>query len=46
VRFETGGLTREPGVKLEGRSLEVGSVRYEEVEGFLPPVHMYRRRAD
>jgi 4-amino-4-deoxy-L-arabinose transferase-like glycosyltransferase len=44
VRFDEGTLVREPGVKLEGRTLTVGGLTYEEVEGFAPPVHVYRRR--
>jgi hypothetical protein len=43
VRFEQGALTREPWVKLEGRVLRLGDLTYEEVDGFLPPVHVYRR---
>jgi hypothetical protein len=31
-------------VKREGRTLTVGSVTYEEVDGFSPPLHVYRRR--
>ena len=44
VRFDEGALVREPGVALEGRTLTVGGVTYEELEGFSPPVHVYRRR--
>ncbi len=44
VRFDEGALVRQPGVKLEGRTLTVGDVTYEELEGFAPPVHVYRRR--
>ncbi|MDY7228414.1 ArnT family glycosyltransferase [Hyalangium rubrum] len=44
VRFDEGGLVREPGVTLEGRTLTLGGVAYEELEGFAPPVHVYRRR--
>ncbi|ADO74253.1 ArnT family glycosyltransferase [Stigmatella aurantiaca] len=44
VRFEGGGLVKEPGVKLEGRTLTLDGVAYEELEGFTPPVHLYRRR--
>jgi hypothetical protein len=44
LRFEEGALTREPWVKREGRTLTVGSVTYEEVDGFSPPLHVYRRR--
>jgi hypothetical protein len=44
VRFDQGALTREPWVKLEGRVLRLGDVTYEEVDGFLPPVHVYQRK--
>jgi len=44
VRFDQGALLREPWVKLEGRVLTLGDVTYEEVDGFLPPVHVYRRK--
>lgn len=44
VRFEQGALIREPWVKLEGRVLTLGDVTYEEIDGFLPPVHVYRRK--
>jgi hypothetical protein len=46
VRFEEGTLTRQPWVKLEGRTLSVGEVSYEEVDGFSAPVHVYRRRSN
>jgi hypothetical protein len=44
VRLDGGALTREPWVKLEGRTLTVGDVTYEEVEGFAELAHVYRRR--
>jgi hypothetical protein len=44
VRFDEGALVREPGAKLEGRTLTLGGMAYEELEGFAPPVHVYRRR--
>ncbi|WP_224248118.1 ArnT family glycosyltransferase [Hyalangium gracile] len=44
VRFEQGALAREPWVKLEGRTLRLGDVTYEEVDGFSAPVHVYRLR--
>jgi hypothetical protein len=44
VRFDQGALIREPWVMLEGRVLRLGDVSYEEVDGFLPPVHVYRRK--
>lgn len=44
VRFDDGALTREPWVKLEGRTLMLGDVTYEEQDGFSPPVHVYLRK--
>lgn len=44
VRFDGGALVKEPGVTLEGRTLTLDGVVYEELEGFTPPVHLYRRR--
>jgi hypothetical protein len=44
VRLDGGALTREPWVKLEGRTLTVGDVTYDEVEGFTELAHVYRRR--
>jgi 4-amino-4-deoxy-L-arabinose transferase-like glycosyltransferase len=44
VRFEGGGLEQDSGVKLEGRTLTLDGVVYEEREGFSPPLHVYRRR--
>jgi hypothetical protein len=35
---------KDPGVTLEGRTLTLDGVVYEELEGFTPPVHLYRRR--
>jgi hypothetical protein len=32
-------------VKLEGRTLWLDGVAYEELEGFAAPLHVYRRRA-
>jgi hypothetical protein len=46
VRFDGGALTREPWVKLEGRTLMLGDVTYEEQDGFSAPVHVYRRTQD
>lgn len=43
VRFKGGNLVRDPGVKLEGRALWVDGALYEELDGFQPPVHVYRR---
>jgi 4-amino-4-deoxy-L-arabinose transferase-like glycosyltransferase len=44
VRFEQGSLVKDPGVKLEGRTLVLDGVAYEELDGFTPPLHVYRRR--
>jgi 4-amino-4-deoxy-L-arabinose transferase-like glycosyltransferase len=44
VRFENGWLVKDAGVKLEGRSLTLDGVVYEELEGFSAPLHVYRRR--
>jgi 4-amino-4-deoxy-L-arabinose transferase-like glycosyltransferase len=44
VRFDQGVLVNEPWVKLEGRTLTLGDVTYEELDGFSAPVHVYRRR--
>ncbi|TQF13369.1 hypothetical protein FJV41_24185 [Myxococcus llanfairpwllgwyngyllgogerychwyrndrobwllllantysiliogogogochensis] len=44
VRFDQGSLVKDPGVKLEGRTLTLDGVGYEEVEGFIAPLHVYRRR--
>jgi 4-amino-4-deoxy-L-arabinose transferase-like glycosyltransferase len=44
VRFENGNLVKDPGVKLEGRTLTVDGLVFDEVDGFTAPVHVYRRR--
>jgi 4-amino-4-deoxy-L-arabinose transferase-like glycosyltransferase len=44
IRFDQGTLVKDPGVKLEGRSLVLDGVAYEELEGFSAPLHVYRRR--
>jgi hypothetical protein len=44
VRFEQGSLVKDPGVKLEGRTLVLDGVTYEELDGFTAPLHVYRRR--
>jgi hypothetical protein len=44
VRFDGGALSREPWVKLEGRTLVLGDLTYEEQDGFSAPVHVYRRK--
>ncbi|MBF5044698.1 glycosyltransferase family 39 protein [Aggregicoccus sp. 17bor-14] len=43
VRFDNGNLAKDPGVKLEGRTLSVDGLRFEEVDGFHAPVHVYHR---
>jgi len=45
VRFDGGALSREPWVKLEGRTLVLGDVTYEEQDGFSAPVHVYQRKS-
>ncbi len=45
VRFDNGSLVKDAGVKLEGRTLWLDGVAYEELEGFAAPLHVYRRRA-
>ncbi|QSQ13482.1 ArnT family glycosyltransferase [Myxococcus landrumensis] len=44
VRFDQGALVKDPGVKLEGRTLTLDGVAYEELDGFTAPLHVYRRR--
>lgn len=44
VRFDGGTLVADPGVKLEGRTLTLDGVAYEEQDGFSAPLHVYRRR--
>lgn len=44
VRFDGGALAREPWVKLEGRTLMLGNLLYEEQDGFSAPVHVYLRK--
>ncbi|HSP81183.1 MAG TPA: hypothetical protein VLQ93_21870, partial [Myxococcaceae bacterium] len=44
VRFDGGGLEQDSGVRLEGRTLTLDGVAYEELEGFSAPLHVYRRR--
>ncbi|MCY1081205.1 glycosyltransferase family 39 protein [Archangium lansingense] len=44
VRFDQGTLVSDPGVKLEGRTLTLDGVAYEEQDGFSAPLHVYRRR--
>jgi hypothetical protein len=46
VRFDRGALARESWVKLEGRTLMLGDVTYEEQDGFSAPVHVYRLRSN
>ncbi len=44
VRFEGGSLVKDAGVKLEGRTLALDGVAYDELDGFTAPLHVYRRR--
>ncbi|WP_257449180.1 ArnT family glycosyltransferase [Archangium lipolyticum] len=44
VRFDNGALLKDPGAKLEGRTLTLDGVAYEELDGFSAPLHVYRRR--
>lgn len=44
VRFDKGSLVKDAGVKLEGRTLTLDGVAYEEQDGFSAPLHVYRRR--
>jgi 4-amino-4-deoxy-L-arabinose transferase-like glycosyltransferase len=44
VRFDGGSLEKDAGVKLEGRTLTLDGVAYEELDGFSAPLHVYRRR--
>jgi 4-amino-4-deoxy-L-arabinose transferase-like glycosyltransferase len=44
VRLDRGSLVRQSGVTLEGRVLRLGGIDYEEMDGFGPPVHVYRRQ--
>jgi hypothetical protein len=44
VRFDGGSLVADPGAKLEGRTLTLDGVAYEELDGFTAPLHVYRRR--
>lgn len=44
VRFAQGSLVKDAGVKLEGRTLVLDGVAYEELDGFSAPLQVYRRR--
>ncbi|HYO58025.1 ArnT family glycosyltransferase [Archangium sp.] len=44
VRFDNGTLVNDPGAKLEGRTLTLDGVAYEELDGFSAPLHVHRRR--
>ncbi|MCP3101090.1 glycosyltransferase family 39 protein [Myxococcus sp. K15C18031901] len=44
VRFDQGSLAKLPGVELDGRTLVLDGVAYEELDGFSAPLHVYRRR--
>jgi 4-amino-4-deoxy-L-arabinose transferase-like glycosyltransferase len=44
VRFDKGRLLGHGGVRLFGRTLELGEAKYDEVDGFSPPLHVYDLR--
>ncbi len=44
VRFDGGSLSKDAGVKLEGRSLVLDGIAYQKLEGFSAPLHVYRRQ--
>lgn len=44
VRFDKGSLVKDAGVKWEGRALWLDGVEFGELEGFSPPLHVYKRR--
>jgi hypothetical protein len=44
VRFDGGKLVKDPGVTLEGRTLTLDGVAYQEQDGFSAPLHVYRRQ--
>jgi 4-amino-4-deoxy-L-arabinose transferase-like glycosyltransferase len=44
VRFDEGTLASQPGVSVGPRALSIGRTAYEELDGFAPPVHVYRIR--
>ncbi|NNB88298.1 ArnT family glycosyltransferase [Corallococcus exiguus] len=44
VRFDGGKLVKDPGVKLDGRTLTLDGVAYQEQDGFSAPLHVYRRQ--
>ncbi|MBU8896030.1 hypothetical protein DRW03_05390 [Corallococcus sp. H22C18031201] len=44
VRFDQGALVKDAGVQLQGRTLVLDGVTYEEQDGFSAPLHVYRRR--
>ncbi|NBD11488.1 hypothetical protein GTY96_21210 [Corallococcus sp. c25j21] len=44
VRFDQGKLVKDPGVTLEGRTLTLDGVAYQEQDGFSAPLHVYRRQ--
>ncbi|WNG20145.1 ArnT family glycosyltransferase [Cystobacter fuscus] len=45
VRFDNGRLVKDAGVKWDGgRTLVLDGVEYGELDGFSPPLHVYRRR--
>ncbi len=44
VRFDGGTLEKDAGVTLDGRSLVLDGVAYQELDGFTAPLHVYRRQ--
>ncbi|WNG44921.1 hypothetical protein F0U60_13060 [Archangium minus] len=44
VRFDGGSLVKDSGVNLEGRTLTLDGVAYQELDGFTAPLHVYQRR--
>ena len=45
VRFDHGSLARSRSVRLSGNTLSIGQATYVELNGFSPPVHVYRRQS-
>jgi 4-amino-4-deoxy-L-arabinose transferase-like glycosyltransferase len=44
VRFDRGSLLTQGSVRLSGRTLELGRAKYDELDGFSPPLHVYALR--
>ncbi|WP_434382785.1 ArnT family glycosyltransferase [Melittangium boletus] len=45
VRFDEGSLVKDSGVTLQGKTLVLDGVEYGELDGFAPPLHVYRRHS-